>query len=44
MKGFDDYKNSKNIEKKFQSNLSKNEMINKSSKYYLICNPHETTF
>ena len=44
MKEFDDYKHSKNIEKKLQSNLSKNEMTNKSSKYYPICNPHETTF
>ena len=33
MKGFDDCKNSKNIEKKLQSNLSENEMINKASKY-----------
>ena len=43
MKGFDEKKNSKNIEKKLQSNLSKDEIINKAFQYHLQGNIAEAS-
>ncbi|MDC3180233.1 sulfotransferase [bacterium] len=43
MKEFDINKESKNIEKKLQSNLSKDEIINKAFQYHLQGNIHEAS-
>ena len=43
MKGFDEKKNSKNIEKKLKSNLSKEEIIKKAFKYHLQGNIAEAS-
>ena len=43
MKEFDEKKNLKNIEKKLQSNLSKDEIINKAFQYHLQGNIAEAS-